>query len=263
MHKSEKFRVLWDAKGVRHRLSPPMKRKRSDIPGAPSPVSRALNNGHAEVGGGGDAKKRKKKKKKSPGPKNNRKKGNGNWTALQKKDKKNNAGKKSKRAGFANKKDSSTNEEKKAKKKKKEKEQKKRLPKPVDISEGSPHARFARYVGMDCEMVGIGPQRKSALARCSVVDFNGEVRVLSGLAIIPPTPTPVLLSHKHAFNYFTFPFSVTCHRISSSSFIIHSFLSLLLPTTSPSPPPTNTHTYARTHAPLPPHLLVPNNFLNI
>ena len=33
-----------------------------------------------------------------------------------------------------------------------------------------------RYVGLDCEMVGIGPDgKKSALARCCVVDFDGKV----------------------------------------------------------------------------------------
>ena len=33
-----------------------------------------------------------------------------------------------------------------------------------------------RYVALDCEMVGIGPSgRRSALARCSLVDFDGEV----------------------------------------------------------------------------------------
>lgn len=33
-----------------------------------------------------------------------------------------------------------------------------------------------RYVALDCEMVGIGPSgRRSALARCSLVNFDGEV----------------------------------------------------------------------------------------
>lgn len=33
-----------------------------------------------------------------------------------------------------------------------------------------------RYVALDCEMVGIGPNgRRSALARCSLVNFDGEV----------------------------------------------------------------------------------------
>lgn len=33
-----------------------------------------------------------------------------------------------------------------------------------------------KYVGLDCEMVGIGPDGKqSALARACVVDFNGNV----------------------------------------------------------------------------------------
>ena len=34
----------------------------------------------------------------------------------------------------------------------------------------------ANYVGLDCEMVGIGPSgTQSALARCCIVDFDGEV----------------------------------------------------------------------------------------
>ncbi len=32
-----------------------------------------------------------------------------------------------------------------------------------------------RYLGLDCEMVGIGPEgRQSALARCSIVDYYGK-----------------------------------------------------------------------------------------
>lgn len=33
----------------------------------------------------------------------------------------------------------------------------------------------SKYVGLDCEMVGIGSNgKKSVLARCCVVDFNGN-----------------------------------------------------------------------------------------
>lgn len=33
----------------------------------------------------------------------------------------------------------------------------------------------SEYVAMDCEFVGAGPKRRSALGRCSVVDFDGHV----------------------------------------------------------------------------------------
>jgi hypothetical protein len=34
----------------------------------------------------------------------------------------------------------------------------------------------ANYIGLDCEMVGIGPDgTQSALARCCLVDFDGKV----------------------------------------------------------------------------------------
>ena len=33
----------------------------------------------------------------------------------------------------------------------------------------------SKYIGLDCEMVGLGPSGKlSALARCCLVDFNGN-----------------------------------------------------------------------------------------
>uniref|UniRef100_A0A8C5VRU8 Interferon stimulated exonuclease 20 n=1 Tax=Microcebus murinus TaxID=30608 RepID=A0A8C5VRU8_MICMU len=32
-----------------------------------------------------------------------------------------------------------------------------------------------RAVAIDCEMVGLGPHRESGLARCSIVNFHGEV----------------------------------------------------------------------------------------
>ena len=37
-------------------------------------------------------------------------------------------------------------------------------------------AAFGRYIAIDCEMVGVGPNpdNESALARVSIVDFNGE-----------------------------------------------------------------------------------------
>ena len=35
--------------------------------------------------------------------------------------------------------------------------------------------RKEKYVALDCEMVGIGPNgRRSVLARCSIVDFDGN-----------------------------------------------------------------------------------------
>jgi RNA exonuclease 4 len=37
-----------------------------------------------------------------------------------------------------------------------------------------------RYIGLDCEMVGLGPTGKqSALARCCMVDFDGKYLFLS------------------------------------------------------------------------------------
>ncbi|RAL12155.1 Nop53-domain-containing protein [Aspergillus homomorphus CBS 101889] len=45
------------------------------------------------------------------------------------------------------------------------------------INEGrSPTAELGKYVAMDCEMVGVGPdpENDSALARVSIVNFNGE-----------------------------------------------------------------------------------------
>lgn len=39
-----------------------------------------------------------------------------------------------------------------------------------------PLAERTQYVGLDCEMVGVGPQgRRSALARCCLVDWDGNV----------------------------------------------------------------------------------------
>lgn len=36
-------------------------------------------------------------------------------------------------------------------------------------------ARSLEVVAMDCEMVGLGPQRMSGLARCSIVNYYGTV----------------------------------------------------------------------------------------
>ncbi|EDN03114.1 hypothetical protein HCAG_00978 [Histoplasma mississippiense (nom. inval.)] len=53
-------------------------------------------------------------------------------------------------------------------------------PKPsseAKVNEGiSPTAEVGRYVALDCEMVGVGPNpdRDSALARVSIVNYNGE-----------------------------------------------------------------------------------------
>ncbi|KAF4212190.1 hypothetical protein CNMCM8980_010305 [Aspergillus fumigatiaffinis] len=49
--------------------------------------------------------------------------------------------------------------------------------KPAKVNEGrSPTAEIGKYVAMDCEMVGVGPNpdNDSALARVSIVNFNGE-----------------------------------------------------------------------------------------
>lgn len=51
----------------------------------------------------------------------------------------------------------------------------------VDSTDPSNTAKLSakvksQYVGLDCEMVGIGPSgTQSALARCCLVDFDGEV----------------------------------------------------------------------------------------
>uniref|UniRef100_A0A671EN29 Interferon stimulated exonuclease 20 n=1 Tax=Rhinolophus ferrumequinum TaxID=59479 RepID=A0A671EN29_RHIFE len=36
-------------------------------------------------------------------------------------------------------------------------------------------ASSMEVVSMDCEMVGVGPHQESGLARCSLVDINGDV----------------------------------------------------------------------------------------
>ena len=46
------------------------------------------------------------------------------------------------------------------------------LPKPYPAPTFS---HIHRIVSLDCEMVGVGPQLKSALARCSIVSYSGHV----------------------------------------------------------------------------------------
>ncbi|KIY01686.1 uncharacterized protein Z520_01823 [Fonsecaea multimorphosa CBS 102226] len=50
-------------------------------------------------------------------------------------------------------------------------------PPPQKVNAGlSPEVEIGRYVALDCEMVGVGPnpERESALARVSIVNYNGD-----------------------------------------------------------------------------------------
>jgi len=45
----------------------------------------------------------------------------------------------------------------------------------IESKSGGP-ARLSLYLAMDCEMVGVGPEgTRSVLARCSIVNYNGQV----------------------------------------------------------------------------------------
>ena len=108
------------------------------------------------VGGSGSGKKKKKQKKQ----KKKQSMGQAQQQQQQQQQKQSPGKKKKNKSKNKNKKNKGPN--------------KANLPPRVDLSL-PPNARLALYVGMDCEMVGVGPQAKSALARCSIVDYNGEV----------------------------------------------------------------------------------------
>ncbi|XP_070547107.1 apoptosis-enhancing nuclease-like [Ptychodera flava] len=36
------------------------------------------------------------------------------------------------------------------------------------------HSTCSQYVAVDCEMVGVGPTKRTALARCTIVDYHGN-----------------------------------------------------------------------------------------
>jgi RNA exonuclease 4 len=49
-------------------------------------------------------------------------------------------------------------------------------PRPYDQDTDARRTELGKYIAMDCEMVGVGPnpEHESALARISIVNFNGE-----------------------------------------------------------------------------------------